>query len=70
MGEEALLLTHVKREGNKVEDAMANSGVESELSFHTKTKEDEGKSQQVWNGFSKVAEEDVRQNESRHACEG
>ena len=33
-GEEALLLTHIKREGNRVVDAMANSGVESEFSFH------------------------------------
>ena len=32
-GEEALLLTHVKREGNRVVDAMANSSVESEFSF-------------------------------------
>ena len=70
VGEEALLLTHVKREGNSIVDAMANLGVESEFSFHAESKEDEGKSQQVWNGCSKVAEEDVRQNESRHACEG
>ena len=49
---------------------MANSGVESEFSFHAESKEDEGKSQQVWNGCSKVVEEDMRKNESRHACEG
>ena len=69
-GEEALLLTHVKREGNRVADAMANSGVESEFSFHAESKEDEGKTQQVWNGCSKVSEEDVRKNESHHAYEG
>ena len=49
---------------------MANSSVESEFHFHAESKEDEGKTQQVWKGCSKVAEEDVRQNESRHACEG
>ena len=70
IGEEALLLTHVKREGNRVADAMANSGLESEFSFHAESKEDKGKSQQVWNGCSKVAEEDMRQNESCHSCKG
>ena len=42
-GEEAFLLTHVKRERNRVADAMANAGVESEFSFHAETKEDDGK---------------------------
>lgn len=70
VGEESLLLTHVKREGNTVADAMANSGVQSEFSFHAESKEDEGKSQQIWNWCSKVAEKDVRQLESRQACDG
>ena len=39
-GEEAFLLMHVKWEGNKVVDSMANVGVESEYSFHAETKED------------------------------
>ena len=47
-GEEAFLLTHVKREGNKVADAMANAGVESEFSFHAETKEDDKKTKQIW----------------------
>ena len=70
IGEEALLLTHVKREGNRVADAMSNSGVESEFSFHAEIKEDEGKTQQVWKGCSKVAEEDMRKNELCNAWEG
>ena len=68
-GEEALLLTHVKREGNRVADAMANTGVESEFSFHAKTKKDEGKTQQIWSDCFKVAEEDVRLNVPLFACE-
>ena len=67
--EEALLLTQVKREGNRVEDAMANIGVEREFSFHAKTKEDEGKTQQILSGCFKVAKEDMRLNDPRYACE-
>ena len=68
-GEEYFLLMHVKQEGNRVADAMANTGVESEFSFHVETKEDEGKTQQIWSGCFKVAKEDVRLNEPHYACE-
>ena len=46
-GEEALLLMHVKREGNRVADAMANIGVKIEFYFHAERKEDDGKTQQI-----------------------
>ena len=46
-GEEAFLLTHVKREGNRVADSLANAGVESEFSFHAETKEDDKKTYQI-----------------------
>ena len=52
-----------------VADAMANIGVEREFSFHVETKEDEGKTQQIWSGCFKVAEEDVRLNVPHYACE-
>ena len=47
IGEEAFLLMHVKWEGKRVADAMANAGVECEFSFHVETKEDDGKTQQI-----------------------
>ena len=47
VGEESILLTHVKREGNRVADAMANLGVESESPFQAESKEDEGKDLQI-----------------------
>ena len=65
----ALLLTHVKQEGNRVVAAMANIGVEREFSFHAEIKEDEGKTQQIWSGYFKVAQEDVRLNDPCYACE-
>ena len=34
IGEEALLLTHVKQKGNRVVNTMANTGIESKFSFH------------------------------------
>ena len=46
-GEEAILLSHVKQEGNKVADVMANVGVESSLSFHAKKGKDSGKTQNI-----------------------
>ena len=58
-GEEAILLSHVKQEGNKVADVMANVGVESSLSFHAKEGEDSGKTQKNWHWCSKLAEDDV-----------
>ena len=51
---------HVKREGNKVEDAMANVGVESEYSFHAETKEDGEKNHQIWSRCSKLEDDDTR----------
>ena len=48
------MLTHVKREENRVADALANAGVESEFSFHAETKEDDKKTQQIWGNCYKL----------------
>ena len=69
IGEESILLTHVKWERNKVADAMANAGVESEYSFHAETKEDGGKTHQIWSSYSKLADDDARHNTLHSACE-
>ena len=53
---------HVKREGNRVADSMANAGVESEFSFHVETKEDDGKTQQIWSNGYMLVDEDTRKS--------
>ena len=58
-GEEAILLLHVKQEGNKVADAIVNARVESSLSFHAEEDEDGRKTQQIWHRCSKLAENDA-----------
>ena len=58
---------HVKREGNRVANAMANAGVESEFFFHAETTEDDGKTQQIWSNNYKLANEDARQSAQHSA---
>ena len=58
---------HVKREGNRVADAMANAGVESEFSFHAETIEDDGRTQKIWSNGYKLVDEDARQSAQHSA---
>ena len=53
---------HVKREGNTVVNTMANTGVESDFSFHAETTEDDEKTQQIWSNGYKLVKEDAKQS--------
>ena len=56
--QESILFSHVKREGNKVVDALANAAVESNRHFHAEEFDDRGNTQTIWQHFLKLAEDD------------
>ena len=50
----AIKLSHVRRSGNKLEDALENKGVENHNSFHAKEFDDNRKSL-IWDRCEKLA---------------
>ena len=57
-GHEAILLSHVKRAGNKVVDALVNVGVESSRSFHAEEIDDRGNTHTICQRCLKLVEDD------------
>ena len=57
VGHEAILLSHVKWAGNKVENSLTNAGVESSRSFHAEEIDDRGNTQTIWKCYLNLAED-------------
>ena len=60
VGHSSILFSHVRRFSNKVENALAEEGVESLSSFHVEELKDNGNRPVIWEHCRKLEKEDLQ----------
>lgn len=69
VGHSSILFSHVRRFSNKVENALAEEGVESLSSFHVEELEDNGNRPVIWEHCRNLEKEDLKGMTETNNCQ-